>query len=330
MHCKVSKFCQIATSGGTERQNIVSKPVVSLVIPTFPSDATVPSIYLACLRTGQVPGDRLPRSWTTGRDRTRLGFDSELTASTALGNSICAEVLLQRHSLFPLIGSFLRPAEAARHKATLTNGSFNSNALPFSLQELARQRELRHCRECVSEDLTTHGVAHWRRLHQIPSIRYCPTHNDLLHNRCASCSASASISTQTLPGEPCVHCGSNRTKSDFPKNMSAGYLALLQLLERALQNQAPELSPFNRARLMKDYKNSIFPSNATLVRRVLDWWSVRNLRELLHLLQSGSMEWDTSSIDFEWTKKWSISLTTTFVAYAVANGLNPSESRNDC
>lgn len=38
-----------------------------------------------------------------------------------------------------------------------------------------------YCRSCAHDDLKAHGFSYWRRTHQLPSVRFCPWHNEPLY-----------------------------------------------------------------------------------------------------------------------------------------------------
>jgi len=257
----------------------------------------------------------VPKPWVRGSNRTLLGLASGHVASTALANSMSAGELMDRHSVFPILSSFLDTERAAQCKARLTSGELNPIELPLSLKGLARSNSLRQCPACVSSDVVSHGVGHWRRLHQIPSIRFCTHHDLLLHNRCGNCNAPFTTASQTLPGEPCAQCGSVRTATDLPSDKSPGYSALADLLERALIGEAPELSHSVHARLLSRYHKARDREDGSPMFGVLDWWETEDIFGLFRLLQSSASQMNAHSLFSFGDTRDCFLLTATFVSY---------------
>jgi hypothetical protein len=260
---------------------------------------------------------KVPKRWIEGSNRTLLGFASDQLTSTALAHSLSADELMDRHSLFPILSSFLTGTRAAQYKVGLTSGKFSSLQLPRSVQGLARSQTLRMCPECVANDVKTHGFGHWRRLHQIPCIRFCTHHGLRLQNRCGTCSVHMTTAAETLPGEPCKHCGSTRTDSDLPSERSPGYTALVDLLERALIGEAPELSHSFHSELLSRYfdardrnNDKVFP-----MFRVIAWWETSDIFELFQLLQSGASQMNAHALFHSGDTRRCFFLTAAFISY---------------
>ena len=88
-----------------------------------------------------------------------------------------------------------------------------------------------------------------------------------------------------LANDPCANCGSSQMDSEL-HDVPAGYLPLLRLMYRALQGQAPELSPTIRAHpLLREHPSTWGSESAGAeaqvgLRAILNDWSAPSMEEL--------------------------------------------------
>ncbi|WP_409993984.1 TniQ family protein [Roseateles albus] len=156
--------------------------------------------------------------------------------------------------MFPLITSVVSAKTADRWREALALGDGKTKVLCRTLYDHGFEKlpVLRQCPTCVREDVNIFGSGHWRVMHQIPVIRFCQVHGELLQDQCARCNTSfVKYSDRVLPGEPCPRCGSDAVSSSLSNATSMGYTALAKLIERALRGEAPELDPRIRTRLLQ-------------------------------------------------------------------------------
>ncbi len=261
------------------------------MIPTFPCDATILSIHLACLRVGRCYSLQSSSNDFYGAKvnlDNQFGYRANEFVERALDGTVPPEALIERHSMFPFISGFLTSDVTKRWCAALVSGHpdayrrFNS----VTRDGIRRSQGLRQCTACVLEDKAKYGTGHWHVMHQIPAVHTCDVHNQVLHDKCAGCGANFGVeSGWGLPGEPCIRCGHSQTKPMPFAPESQGYRALAATISRAIQGQAPELRPEIRTCLLRRH---IFKTNSDpteLLFRFLDYWNVLNLRDLEAILQ---------------------------------------------
>lgn len=262
------------------------------MIPAFPSDATIMSIHLACLRVGRAASLSTSfKSFYQGPSyvNNRFGQRANAFALGALDGCISPESLVDQHSAFPYFASQLIESVAARWRRALIEGHPDAflRYLPATKHGLRSTHPLRHCPDCQESDVEQYGLAHWHVVHLLPGIRFCPQHNRLLHDHCRSCKTPLEANTRgTLPGDPCPRCGSHDTDSTLSKHHSDGYQSLANLTRRALQQQAPEATPTVRHRLMKHFIDTAGITATDLTERFLKWWAVETPQQLESMLEA--------------------------------------------
>lgn len=262
------------------------------MIPTFPKDATIASIELACLRVGRLPQvTPAIRSMAGGAGslQSRFGYRAAALSRDVLDGTTTPEEILQRHSLFPLVAALASNKVAPRWRDAIANGQESARLryLPVLQQWVKQSRRLRLCVACVACDVEEHGTGHWRVMHQVPAIRFCYQHGEQLHDECADCgSPFGGKGAWVLPGDPCRNCGSLASRSSLSDARSNGYNGLAALTARALRGQALELAPEIRATLLKHIIHLANTDADSLLEKFLDWWEVSSLAGLKNLLQT--------------------------------------------
>ena len=95
------------------------------------------------------------------------------------------ETLILKHTTYPYYHPFL-PQETARsvqkYMLSSTHGNRIHMSLGISACSIPKAKYLRFCQKCVENDLETHGVTYWRRVHQLPGVSICSDHCSLLTN----------------------------------------------------------------------------------------------------------------------------------------------------
>lgn len=100
-------------------------------------------------------------------------------------NRLTSDYIIQKHTMFPYIASFL-PENRAREISTLMkNGQvsliYNKSGL-ISSCSFTQNRQFRYCPKCMKEDILNFGEMYWRRLHQITGVWVCSKHKVPLLN----------------------------------------------------------------------------------------------------------------------------------------------------
>ncbi|MBC8750291.1 hypothetical protein OKW42_002861 [Paraburkholderia sp. WC7.3d] len=70
----------------------------------------------------------------------------------------------------------------------------------------SRRGSLWYCPDCLTLDLHTFGEPYWHRLHQLPTIYYCPDHLKALRDRCPHCGAAFTRDRRSLLPLPRIVC----------------------------------------------------------------------------------------------------------------------------
>lgn len=97
---------------------------------------------------------------------------------------ITRERLLEGSTLLPYYRPFIPAGRLARCES-LSGGS-NAGALKIGMGMVASrvggENPFRFCRCCVADELRSNGigVAYWHRVHQLPGVHVCPTHQEPL------------------------------------------------------------------------------------------------------------------------------------------------------
>lgn len=259
------------------------------MIPTFPDDATIASIHLACVHAGRSPSVRsLSKSAHSSGTPLRenlFGFNATKFAHILLGNEIYAKDLMLKHSLLPWaldgasdFGKSSYARIAAGNHPTLTSIRSAHRDIKFSSSS-------RICRSCLVSDMVSFGVAHLHLLHQVPGIHFCHHHGNALHDRCANCHA-----TLTIDGEwrsnygQCNNCGCSETSATFSHNRSPGSKAFSELLNRLLTGHQTHLTQRTPLNLLRQCKSSRLRDSKQIIRLLTDWWQVEDLGALNSVL----------------------------------------------
>lgn len=99
-----------------------------------------------------------------------------------LTKDMSMEQLIEKHTMFPYYGRFMKPDRRQKMFEKLINmdtGDGSSNmGLPRNKNRL--DRYVRYCPLCAKEDRELYGETYWHRTHQILGLSVCPKHKCLL------------------------------------------------------------------------------------------------------------------------------------------------------
>lgn len=99
-----------------------------------------------------------------------------------LGNGYFERDIIFQHTLYPYFSAFIPEERAIKimEKMIGTDGSNIHNQIGINASSIGIKRTLKHCRECMEEDIKLFGETYWHRVHQLPGVFICPQHNRLL------------------------------------------------------------------------------------------------------------------------------------------------------
>lgn len=156
----------------------------------FPEILPEELLYSALARYGDMmrfPGQKAVLDAAFGR-RTGIaavelpGPIDALIERLPGGHRLTADGLVDAHTTLPYYARFIAPDRIAGAAATLrvrgSGGLAESLGIRPSAVPIATH--LRYCPRCSEEDRATHGVAYWRRAHQLPGVVVCPDHGAAL------------------------------------------------------------------------------------------------------------------------------------------------------
>lgn len=148
------------------------------------------TLHSICARHVLLNGLHTLRETVKALFTTKLGkidchFQGHLDSFVARAKGALGSVddIVLKHTVLSNYLPFMSEASARSLVQTLRVPGPYQTANTF-LKELShpypKQRHLRLCDMCVSEDETVRGFAHWRRDHQLPGVYRCPKHRTAL------------------------------------------------------------------------------------------------------------------------------------------------------
>jgi hypothetical protein len=108
-------------------------------------------------------------------DRHLPRFLEHLTKANG-GGITAIEDLLRENTSLPYLSRFLKPGRLDLERTSMLSGiRIPSLPNPFGIH-IRDERPLSFCPECHAGDTDRIGLAAWRRIHQLPGVYVCPTH----------------------------------------------------------------------------------------------------------------------------------------------------------
>lgn len=87
------------------------------------------------------------------------------------------ECIVEKHTMFPCYGRFIKQDRKQKAFESLCNMDGNyHNLLPMQKSRDGKERYLRYCPMCASEDRKRFGESYWHRLHQLQGMNCCFIH----------------------------------------------------------------------------------------------------------------------------------------------------------
>ena len=136
-------------------------------------------------------------------------------------------MLLQQHTLFPLYSAFIprtRVQQIEQDLAGERGGAIHLRA-GIMASKVRLPFYLRFCPCCASEERERTGEAYWHRLHQVPGVMVCPTHNVFLEE--------SSIETQMRRSRQAFMAAEDAIPTKAPIRLGDGITEHLTLLRIA-------------------------------------------------------------------------------------------------
>lgn len=158
--------------------------------PDFLPDETVYSVasrYLDRMqfRSSSVVGKHFFASPTKGAGTDLLSNLEHLVQALPPSHIYTSDMIIDRHTLFPLYAPFLVPSQAAILRERMkANGMAVHGIAGIASTSVPRPQWLRYCPLCVDSDRQAFGECYWHRVHQAPGVLVCPVHECLLENSC--------------------------------------------------------------------------------------------------------------------------------------------------
>lgn len=112
---------------------------------------------------------------------------SHLAAVLTAGASLTADRLIDNYTLFPFFIAFTPPERVRLLRRTMQgyDGSSVHMRSGVMASRIPAPERLRFCPICKQVDEDCFGMAYWHRLHQVPGVLVCPSHNTFLENSSA-------------------------------------------------------------------------------------------------------------------------------------------------
>jgi hypothetical protein len=100
------------------------------------------------------------------------------------GASLTADVFIDRHTLLPFFSAFLPPARVEELRRNMRESSASAAHMRSGIMasRIPLPSRLRYCPACKVEDERRFRETYWHRLHQIPGVEVCPTHEVFLED----------------------------------------------------------------------------------------------------------------------------------------------------
>ncbi len=111
----------------------------------------------------------------------RLGY---LAAALPRGSSMTFDRLTDHHTLFPFFSAFLPPERVKQLRSDMKGSSGPITHMRSGIMAggVTIPSHLKFCQQCKQEDETAFGETYWHRLHQLPGVEVCPSHQIFLDN----------------------------------------------------------------------------------------------------------------------------------------------------
>jgi hypothetical protein len=126
----------------------------------------------------------------------------KLAAGLPAGTSLTTNCLIDQHTLLPFYSAFIPPERVKQIRKNM--GGSSGPAAHMSAGVMASRIPtldfMRYCSVCIKEDEKKFREAFWHRLHQLPGVEVCPSHQVFLENSTVGFRQGRKL-TQFIPAE---------------------------------------------------------------------------------------------------------------------------------
>lgn len=147
--------------------------------------------------------------------------------------------VVMNHTRYRLNSAFLSAPNKRKLLTQYRSGTAHGATSHVVTNQLVLRGRLGICLSCIASDFEVHGFAIWHRIHLMPSILYCPTHEEPLMNFCPRCDISHRRAPKTWhPGEKCLCGGPLRSIAAIRNRKSIeAAVAIAQMAEDVLEGR---------------------------------------------------------------------------------------------
>ncbi len=155
----------------------------------------------------------------------------------------------------------------------------------------AETRRIRYCPQCLDQDYLTWGEPYWHRVHQLPSVFFCPEHHCALSTSCPECELPLVFIGFTLVEPPPLQCrcGYDLRKTNKIAEAPPIYRELARLSASALNEQETRWDQtLVRNYLRVQLASSSTPEESTYMRTISQAFCVeRTTDQILYVRVPG-------------------------------------------
>lgn len=109
---------------------------------------------------------------------------SSIIDNMPIGNQYTADVLVDKHTLYPFYSAFLSSEEATKVKQFMIGDKGGSiyNKAGLMASAVSLNQYFKFCPQCIIVNMEQYGELYWHRIHQIPGVLVCPKHQVPLYD----------------------------------------------------------------------------------------------------------------------------------------------------
>lgn len=179
---------------------------------------------------------------------------SHLQDALPPGHRFTTGRIIDEFTLFPFYAPFLPAGRArrVRHDMAGTDGAAIHKLAGITPSNVRLPNWLRYCPRCVEEDKKVHPECYWHRLHQVPGVEVCPTHNLFLENSAAPARNRVNSAVYTRAEEAVFHTNPRPANPADPHHD-----LLLRVAREAARLLSRSCAPVDQERLRDKYISAL-------------------------------------------------------------------------
>jgi hypothetical protein len=166
------------------------------IIGFFPSPYPDELLYSICARFSTragYPGVKSVLEELFGAPTAAAVIDlpnrlSSLTEALPAYSSLTIDRIIDKHTLLPFFSAFLPTSRVKQLRDDLKRSRGHAGHMRSGIMasRIPMPSHLRFCPVCKREDEEYYGETYWHRLHQLPGVEVCPSHQAFLENSSAN------------------------------------------------------------------------------------------------------------------------------------------------